>query len=419
MIELLTLLWRFFEAQPQARFLAITPWHLLAVLAVLAVLAALGLHYAVGHVLRFYRRRSRVRAWIALPTLVLWLVSVPALVVVYVLALQAGPLVDRNIREPDPNALRDRMGALLLEPVFALPPLAGNDPAAVPKEHLIAALDGVREHEYRQALQAHVMPPLEMSPAGAGGASAEDIMVQFGLRWVINPEAALPALGTAVGPAAEGLSRDEEDGGFYLGRFLTLLVDEVQPGIVLTRGDWEHIAGTNYVDRVLRPVMTEYVRYSAAAMAAALLLLDALYFLLMWRLKRVGMKKKPAVPAAPPEEAVDEEADRAAAAAIREAHGEATAGGTPAPVQADEEPGDGARPAPEPVWGGPAATEGERAPGEVRPASDAEHDTAEESWRGEGAEDEAAEGEAPAAPPAPAAEEPEPPSRRGWRFWRH
>ncbi|NIP73489.1 MAG: hypothetical protein GWO16_10880, partial [Gammaproteobacteria bacterium] len=79
MIDLVLLVWQFLLSQTPGALLGLVPWHLLAVLTVLSVLAAFGLHFLLGHVLRFYRRKERVARWLSVPTALVLLASVPLL----------------------------------------------------------------------------------------------------------------------------------------------------------------------------------------------------------------------------------------------------------------------------------------------------------------------------------------------------
>jgi hypothetical protein len=85
---------------------------------------------------------------------------------------------------------------------------------------------------------------------------------------------------------------------FFLPDFIKGLVDELDPQVVLTRPEWDHVAGTNFIESILRPVLEEYLSVMAAAIAVVVLLVCAGYFALIYRLKRLG-RPKPAKKGAP------------------------------------------------------------------------------------------------------------------------
>jgi predicted lipid-binding transport protein (Tim44 family) len=71
----------------------------------------------------------------------------------------------------------------------------------------------------------------------------------------------------------------------------------------LSRDNWEHVAGTRFVDGVLKPLMEEYLSYLAAFLAGLVVLANVLFFLVMRRARRIGTPKpdkgaKAAAPAA-------------------------------------------------------------------------------------------------------------------------
>jgi hypothetical protein len=308
MIDQLSLLWHFLRAQPPAQYVQLVSWHLLLVLAVLGVLSAFGLHFLVGYLFRFYRRHERHARWVSWPTLPVLLASVLALLGCYLLGVRSAELVRVNLT----STMTEQLGRLLLEPAFQAPVLAAHSADAVPKGALKAALRSASELDYRTALQERIADPAALAPAtdGTGGARGPDVLVQMGLRWVTEPHTGWVAP-TAPGgpdPAAPDAAAPERPPGaaettFFLPDFLAALVDELPDDTVLPRLDWEHVAGTRFVDSVLRPLVEEYVSYLALALALLVLLADALYFLAMRRLKRIGQARaaKPAPkPAAKP-----------------------------------------------------------------------------------------------------------------------
>lgn len=293
MIDHLVLVWQFLQAQSPAVAVRLVSWHLLAVLVGLGVLAAFGLHFLLGHVLRFYRRKDRHARWVAWPTGLVLLVSVQVLLGAYLLAVEAPHLVRRNLT----GEVTARLGRVLLDPAFASPVLAAHPEDQVPKSALKEALRGSSELEYRERLRSQFASPEALAGGGGDGAltsAGPRALVQIGLRWVTAPQNVWFAPVRAGGPDAAG-GEDAAGAGsdepFFLPDFLASLVDELGEGTVLARLDWEHVAGTRFVEGVLRPLVQEYLAYLALALALIVLLLDALYFLLMRRLKRIGQPR--------------------------------------------------------------------------------------------------------------------------------
>lgn len=286
MLDLTALLWHFLAAQPPGQLVRLVTWHLLAVLFVLGLLSAFGLHFLLGHVFGFYKRKGRVARWVAWPTLLVWLVSLQALLGIYLLGVQAPAIVHNNLTAD----VTSQLGRQLLEPAFNNPVLAAHPPDAVPKAAIKAALHAMSELDYRAALQADVVPPGELAAAAAAAGhravSGQEVLVQLGLRWITE------AHNSWYAPSSADAGAEQGEQPFFLPDFLASLVDELQKGTVLPRLDWEHVAGTRFVDGVLRPVAVEYLSYLAGALAIAVLLLDALYFLIMRRLRRIGQPRQ-------------------------------------------------------------------------------------------------------------------------------
>jgi hypothetical protein len=305
MIDLLTLLWQFLRAQPTLQYVSLASWHLLAVLVVLGVLSAFGLHFLVGHVFGFYRRKERLVRWVSLPTLLVLLVSLQALLGAYLLGVRSEALVHANLT----TGVAEQLGKVLLEPAFQGALLLNVPADQVNKDVLKNALHTSPELDYRNQLAARLLPPDELQRAMQGTAPplGADVLVQIGLHWVTESHASW--FGSEPAPAAAGnggagadagaAGGDKSGGAFFLPDFLISLVDELPAGTVLPRVDWEHVAGTRYVENVLRPLMNEYLSDLAIVLAVIVLLLDALFFLLMRRLKRIGLPR-PAKAKAPP-----------------------------------------------------------------------------------------------------------------------
>lgn len=355
MLDLITLLWQFLRAQPLTQMIALVSWHLLALLAVLGVLSAFGLHFLIGHVFGFYRRKERLARWVAWPTLLVLLVSLQVLLGSYLLGVRAEELVRANLT----TGVLEQLGRLLLEPAFGTPALAVEPAEGVNKDALKTALRASSELDYRSQLVSRLVPPGELAPASDGaGPRGPDVLVQIGLRWVTEPHNVWfqPAAPSGSPPAgqpgappqpAPGAAQGNEP--FFLPDFLISLVDELPEGTVLPRLDWEHVAGTRYVDGVLRPLMDEYLSYLATALAVLVLLLDAVYFLLLRRLKRIG-QPRPAKPKAPPKPGplpapakgsapdLTPAKPGAAAASTAAAEGPAAGGATAPPAASGTEP---------------------------------------------------------------------------------
>lgn len=307
MIDLLELIWRFLQAQPLENFLGLLPWHLMAVLAGMGILGGFGVHFLIGYVFRFYRRGARLTWWLSAPSLIVMLVLVQVLLGAYLLGSRAGALVSTNLTED----ISDRMGRLLLQPMFGNPRIAALQTSEVGQGVLVATLARSTGAEYRASLQALIVPPGEISSQGNGeGAYADRILLQVGLRWVtaphrtwlspLHPAGNTPMTGDL--PATTGDPVDTEDssksGDFttngaddiFLPDFLASLISELPPQAELSREDWEHVAGTRYVEGVLEPVMVEYLSYLSIALASLSGLLALLYLYLLRKVRGIGMK---------------------------------------------------------------------------------------------------------------------------------
>ncbi|HKI99327.1 MAG TPA: hypothetical protein VKB51_12715 [bacterium] len=293
MIAQFALLWRFLQAQPWTQYVGLASWHLMLLLFVLGVLSAFGLHFLVGHIFRFYRRKERLARWVAWPTLLVFLASVQLLLAAYLLGVRAPELVRANLTA----GVTTELGRLLLAPAFKNPTLAAQSPESVAKAAINTALRSSSELEYRDQLVAELVPPSELKPVAGSpsGPRGPDVLVQIGLRWVTEPHSGW--LGPEV--KAKPKANAQEDSPFFLPDFLWSLIDELPDGTVLPRLDWEHVAGTRYVETVLRPLAEEYLSYLAALIALVVVVVDGLFFLLMGRLKRIGRPRPAKKPPAP------------------------------------------------------------------------------------------------------------------------
>jgi hypothetical protein len=81
-----------------------------------------------------------------------------------------------------------------------------------------------------------------------------------------------------------------------LPEFALALVDEIQDDAVLDRLDWEHVAGTRFVQVVLQPILLELMGRWAGLLALAVLAVDLAYFAIAARvvgsIRRRSRKEK-------------------------------------------------------------------------------------------------------------------------------
>lgn len=311
MIDLTLLLWYFLAAQPPSRLADLLPWHLLALLGSLGVFSAFGVHFLMGHVAGFYRRRERIARWVSLPSLVMLLISVPLLLGAYLLGVHGARLVSLNQTDPVVQTL----GRNLLEPAFDNTELAGRSYGEIPKSRLKAAFKASTENRYREALAKKIVPPETLTPfaepADGNGNRRRfplrgRILVQVGMRWIVSPHETwwvpLNPGGTeniaenfaekgAQGGAGKPAAKTDPGDGFFLPVFLAGLLSQLADDEELSRSNWEHVAGTRFVEGYLQPVMMEYMAYFAIALALAVLLINMLFFLALGRIKRIGLAK--------------------------------------------------------------------------------------------------------------------------------
>ena len=346
MIDLANLIWRFLAVQQPEGWIALVSWHLAAVLGVLGLLGGLGLHFLAGHLFGFYRRKGRLARWISIPSLLIILPSVQVVLAAYLVAVNAQELVWLNRTDP----VVEKLGAHLLEPAFRNPLLFNAAEGGIQAGVLKNVLNTITEDVYREAIVAGIVPPLAAGspedPLGAGGA----IMLQVGLRWLTGPHGTwLTPLDPAGGgePAGEGeRPRGEPDGGlFFLPTFMKGLIAQLPDNEALSRSQWEHIAGTRFVEGYLQPVMVEYLTYFAILAALLVLLADTVLFSLLRRIKRIGLPSP-------------EKTDDTAVLALAGAAGEDTAltPAQPSPPGDQEESGAGGQNADSAL---PATPEGE------------------------------------------------------------
>ncbi|MCH8841462.1 MAG: hypothetical protein IID61_00635 [SAR324 cluster bacterium] len=139
------LLWQLYKYMPPEHYGALAEWHLWGVLGLLGVLAAVGLHYLIGHVFRFYRIAGRPSSWLAAPTFPVLLIGLFSLLGTYLLGMGAQELAWRALETaesiPQPSAGENALGQVLPEstpnpriphsPLEPLPP-AERVPAPAP-----------------------------------------------------------------------------------------------------------------------------------------------------------------------------------------------------------------------------------------------------------------------------------------------
>lgn len=296
MIELAHLLWQFLMAQSPAVWLTLVPWHLLTVITVLAVLGVFGLHFLVGHLAGFYYRKGRLRRWISIPSLLVILISLNMLLGAYLLGVHAPRLVSINLT----NRVVQTLGAHLLEPAFSSPALSGAQGGEIPKSRLKDALKGFTENQYRDALAKRIVAPknIALPPTSSDGKRshkstviAEIALVQVGLRWITSPHETwwAPLNPGAIEKPATG--KKETKDAFFLPSIMTGLIRELPDQETLSRSNWENITGTRFIESYLQPVMGEYLAYMAITSALVVLLLNLLFFLVLRRVKRVGIPR--------------------------------------------------------------------------------------------------------------------------------
>jgi hypothetical protein len=302
MFESFELSWRLYNALPAQRFLMLLPWHFTALLLGLGVLAAIGIHHLIGWTFGFYSQGGFQRRIASAITLAVLIFSVQGLLLAYMLRTQADALV-KPMLSPE-NAVQPAgvLGSILLDPAFSDTDLENETHVA--KARLAATVIGTEDDDYRAGLEGFLVSPdrLVMAPTHnpapdtAGGTdtpkqpdastdAAGDqapaftnrddlisaIAVQIGLRWIMDPEQTWPeAMPAGTGSAADPRLRVPE--------FVLALVDEIQDNAVLDRLDWEHVAGTRFVQAVLQPVLVERVARSAGLLAVGVVALDLAYF---------------------------------------------------------------------------------------------------------------------------------------------
>jgi hypothetical protein len=308
---------RFAFGQPPAVYLAWNPWHLLLVLLVLALLAALGAHFLLERAAGFYGVGGRPAAGIAVPGLIVLVVSVPLLVAAYLVGTQAGPLAQAALRPADEKANR-QLGALLLAPVLK----AEEEGKPLSRTQLEAALkaagDAGMRVAYRAALAAAEPPSPAMAPAKpaapggepnpaeransapgpapagppgepgpkpeGGSAHAAPARLQLpervALHWLTVAGQSWPE----TLPVLPGQTVTQK--AFILPDLLTSLLHEAKGEEPRPRAEWERLAGHAFVLSALLPESTRWIEQAAIGLLVGLLLIDGIFFLAVRALRR-------------------------------------------------------------------------------------------------------------------------------------
>ncbi len=310
MLESLQLTWRLFAALAPRSYLLLLPWHFTLLLIGLGVLAAIGVHHLIGTTFGLYRAGGFQRRIAAALTLAVLIVSIQGMLLAYVLRTQADALVRPTLAPENTVQPAGVLGSILLDPAFSDEELAGETQVA--KDRLAAVVVATDDEDYRAGLEGFLVEPGRLvlavpprfTPPGAADASrppeaerqgekpeeqsagkpndkinaftnrddlVSAIVVQIGLRWVLAPGQTWPqAMPAGTGSTADQLLR--------LPEFVLALVDEIQDDAVLDHLDWEHVAGTRFVQAVLQPVLVERVGQSAGLLALGIVALNLAYF---------------------------------------------------------------------------------------------------------------------------------------------
>lgn len=98
-------------------------------------------------------------------------------------------------------------------------------------------------------------------------------------------------------PSGGGFSLFGPDETFPLPVFLVSLVDEIREEAILARQDWEHVAGSRFIERVLEPLLEEQLFYSALLLLVLTLLANTgtLYLMVLLRRRLLAVPPPPAV----------------------------------------------------------------------------------------------------------------------------
>jgi len=102
-----------------------------------------------------------------------------------------------------------------------------------------------------------------------------------------TPEAAEPPQsGPETKPDPFAMEQEEEPGEFPLPLFISSLVGEIREDALLMQHDWEHVAGSRFMEWVMHPLMVWHIQYSAILAAVLTLAANLLYFTLVRMFRR-------------------------------------------------------------------------------------------------------------------------------------
>jgi hypothetical protein len=249
------------------------------------------------------------------------MVSVLALVWAYILAAGAPRLIHRLLDEPEEGqlSLASDIGVYLLQPAFDL---AGSEPGAPgPTGGAIAgAFAAMTQDELREALGAPARSPAEASgapepapeahgePDGEAAPEAapresppppdvrepmppevpellgpQPAILDIVRAWITDPDQTWPdrAPGEAERPSGQ-----EPGAALSPNDYIPSLIGEVPAEAALAESDWAYIAGYRFSERVVRSMLTGYLRRGALAVVIALLLFNLGYFWVISRMNR-------------------------------------------------------------------------------------------------------------------------------------
>jgi hypothetical protein len=109
------------------------------------------------------------------------------------------------------------------------------------------------------------------------------------LRWAAREHVNWPPLP----PSDQAALQDGPDGRRQrLPRYILSLVEEINGDSALQRGDWEHVAGSRFIQRVLEPLMVWQLRYLAVLVALLVLVTNLGVFFLISQLKRQWLNRR-------------------------------------------------------------------------------------------------------------------------------
>jgi hypothetical protein len=111
--------------------------------------------------------------------------------------------------------------------------------------------------------------------------------------WITDPEQSWPDAKPAEGERPTG---NEPGSPLSPADFIASLIREIPAESALPEPDWAYIAGQRFDERLLGPMLLEYLDWSAIALAVIVLVLNVGYF---WVLSRMNRPPKAAKAAAP------------------------------------------------------------------------------------------------------------------------